>query len=67
MGKNAWFTKSLVAGGILGLITFGLSYGFLTIHQETGFSPEFSYKPAILAFLVATIAAAVYFHRRIKR
>jgi hypothetical protein len=65
--SDHWMLKSLVVGAALALITFALFYGFLTIHTESGLALTYSYKLAILAFLVGTITAAIYFRFRSNR
>lgn len=64
---NRWILKSLAVGAALALITFALFYGFLTIHTELGVARTASYKLAILAFLVGSIAAVIYFRFRTDR
>lgn len=61
---NRWMLKSLAIGAALALVVFVLFYGFLTIHSEVGLAPASSYKLAILAGFVGTIAAAIYFRLR---
>jgi hypothetical protein len=65
--SDHWMLKSLAVGAALALITFALFYGFLTIHTELGVARTSSYKLAILAFLVGTIAAAIYLRFRTDR
>jgi uncharacterized membrane protein (DUF485 family) len=65
--SDHWMLKSLAVGAALALITFALFYGFLTIHTESGVARTSSYKLAILAFLVGTIAAAIYLRFRTDR
>jgi hypothetical protein len=60
----AWMAKSLLVSLILGLATYAILYGFLTIHQETGLRPDFSYKPALVVFFISAIACAIYFRSR---
>jgi hypothetical protein len=60
MTKRSWIAKSLLTGTVLGLISFAIGYGFLTIHQELGLTPGLSVKPAILVFLIGVIASAIY-------
>jgi hypothetical protein len=65
--NNRWILKSLAFGVALALITFALFYGFLTVHTELGVARGSSYKLAIVAFLIGTIAAAVYLRFRMDR
>jgi hypothetical protein len=58
---GAWLMKSLLTGAGAGLATFGISYGFLLIHQELGIRPAVSYGAALLAFGCGTIVALIYF------
>jgi hypothetical protein len=64
---NHWMLKSLAFGAVLALITFALFYGFLTVHTELGVPRASSYMLAIVAFLVGTIAAAIYLRFRMDR
>jgi len=64
---TSWAAKSLLLSTLLGLATYGLFYGFLTIHQETGMRPGASYKPALLVFAVSAMASAIYFRWRSER
>jgi hypothetical protein len=63
---TAWMAKSLLVSVLVGLATYAIFYGFLTIHQETGLRPGFSYKPALLVFAVSAIGSAIYFASRAK-
>ena len=64
---NRWILKSLALGAALGLVTFALFFGFLTIHSELGVARTTSYKLAALAFFLGTIAAVIYFRFRTDR
>ena len=65
--NNRWVPKSLAFGAVAALVTFALFYGFLTIHAELGVARASSYKLAILAFLIGTVAAAIYLRFRMDR
>lgn len=59
--------KSLLWGAAAGLAIFALCYGFLTVHQELGVSPNISFPLALLAFALAAAVALIYFRLRTGR
>ncbi len=61
---SAWIAKSLLIGAAAGVVTFAVSYAFLTVHQEVGIQPAISYRAGLLVFVFATAGALIYFRMK---